>query len=260
MTDERIIAYLLDELPEAEAAQFEEDCFAQARWPRQINRVEGDLIDAYLRGELSPEQREHFEQNYLTTKARVKRVRMAAALLRVIDDPTGEEAQEPVSGEANGTSWFKRLIVFWNNRPWRLPAFAALGLLFVITGAWWLSRPDTPARPTLATLTLTIGADVRRGAGDHPASVRLSPDVDALSIHLTLPEQATMSGLPGRVELVDQDGEVRPLTIEAREAGALTVVIPTAQLKRGLYSLRLFTKNAEGAEQRVSGSYVFVVE
>jgi anti-sigma factor RsiW len=258
MTDERIIAYLLDELPEEEAGQFEEACFAQARWPRQIKRVEEDLIVTYLRGELSPEQHAHFEQNYLTTEARAKRVLTAAALLRVMDDPPEGEARGPVTGEPNGRSWLGRLIGFWNSLTWGLPAVAALGLL-VIAGAWWLSRPSTPAQPTVATLTLAISADVRRGAGDQPASVKLSPGVDALSVRLTLPEPAAMNGPPSRVELIDQNEEVRSLAVEAREAGAVTVVIPAAQLKRGLYSLRLFTTNADGREQRVSGSYVFVV-
>jgi hypothetical protein len=258
MTDERIIAYLLDELPEEEAAQFEEDCFAQARWPRQIKLVEGDLIDTYLRGELSPEQRERFEQNYLTTEARVKRVQRAAALLRVIDDPQEQEEQEPVAGEPKRPSRFRRLIAIWNDQTWKLPAVAALGLLFVIASAWWLLRPRTPSQPTVATLILTISADGKRGAGAPPKSVSLSPDVDALSIRLTMPEQAT--GLPSRVELVTEDEEVRPLTIQARDAGTVTVMIPAAQLTRGLHSLRVFTKNVEGVEQRLSGSYFFVVE
>ena len=52
MTDERIIAYLLEELPEDDLERFEDECFAQESWPAQINLVEEDLIDAYLRNEL----------------------------------------------------------------------------------------------------------------------------------------------------------------------------------------------------------------
>jgi anti-sigma factor RsiW len=44
------------------------------------------LIDAYLRNELTPERRQRFEQNYLTTEARRERVAMAAALLRHVDE------------------------------------------------------------------------------------------------------------------------------------------------------------------------------
>ena len=86
MTDERIIAYLLKELPEEELEQFEDECFDQESWPSQLNLVEEDLIDAYLRDELTQERRQRFERNYLITEARQERVMMAAALLRHIDD------------------------------------------------------------------------------------------------------------------------------------------------------------------------------
>jgi hypothetical protein len=86
MTDERIIAYLLEELPEDESERFEEECFDGESWPARLASVEGDLIDEYLRGELAQERRQSFERNYLTTAARVERVRVAAALLRHLDD------------------------------------------------------------------------------------------------------------------------------------------------------------------------------
>jgi hypothetical protein len=259
MTDGRIIAYLLDELPEEEAEQFEEYCFAQEDWPEQINLIEENLIYAYLRGELSPEQREHFERNYLTTEARREHVLMTAALLRQLDIPE-EETSSPVIRQPDEPSRAKRLIAFWNSRAWGLPAVAALGLVVVIVGAWWLLRLRTSTRQTVATLTLTISNDRERGDGARPVSVRLPPDVDALSIQMRVPEQATASGSPSRVELLDEDGVVSPLVIETRDAGAVAVIIPATRLKRGPYSLRLFTKNAEGAEQRVSGLYFFVVE
>src|SRR5215212_3878191 len=86
MTDERIIAYLLEELPEKDIEQFEDECFAQEDWPTEIDAVEKELIDAYLRDELTPERQQRFEQNYLITEARQERVVMAAALLRHIDE------------------------------------------------------------------------------------------------------------------------------------------------------------------------------
>jgi hypothetical protein len=255
MTDERIIAYLLNELPEEEAAQFEEECFAQASWPDQINLVEEDLIDSYLRGGLSREQHQHFERNYLSTEARLERVLMAAALLRLVDAPQ-REVGSPTSGQASRPSRLRHFIALWNNWTFRLPATAALGLLVVIGGAWWFLRSRPMERPSMA-IALTISADGKRGDGDGPASVKLSPDVAALSIHLKMPEQAT--GRVSRVELVNEDGEVRPLTIEARDAGTITVSLPAAQLVRGPYSIRVFTTNAGGVEQRIGGSYFFVV-
>ena len=95
MTDEHITAYLLGELSEEESERFEEECFAQENWPAQIDSVEEDLIDDYLRRELSPRQRQSFENNYLTTVARMERVRMAAALLGLV--APAELVLEPAS-------------------------------------------------------------------------------------------------------------------------------------------------------------------
>ena len=95
MTDEHIIAYLLKELPEEDLERFEDECFARESWPDQIELVEEDLIDAYLRNELTPERRQRFENHYLTTQARQERVIMAAALLRHVDEYNA--ASEPAA-------------------------------------------------------------------------------------------------------------------------------------------------------------------
>src|SRR5690242_13792215 len=97
MTDERIIAYLLEELPEEERERFEDACFAEEEWPEEIATVEDDLIEAYLRNQLTPERRQSFEQHYLVTAARQERVAVAAALLRCVDEGnTAERNVAPV--------------------------------------------------------------------------------------------------------------------------------------------------------------------
>jgi len=70
MTDERITAYLLQELTEEEAERFEEQCFALDEWPSQLESAEQELIDAYLHDGLGKDQRLRFEKNYLTTDVR----------------------------------------------------------------------------------------------------------------------------------------------------------------------------------------------
>src|SRR5258705_12416146 len=112
MTDERIIAYLLEELPEEELERFEDECFEQERWPDQIDLAEEDLVDAYLRGELSGERRERFEQNYLTTESRQERVRMAAALLRRVDEYNAD-SQTVVAELQAKLTWADRFRAFW---------------------------------------------------------------------------------------------------------------------------------------------------
>lgn len=257
MTDERIFAYLLGELPEEESERFEEECFAGDDWPEQIKLAEDDLIDAYVREELTPEQRQHFELNYLTTEARLKRVAMAAALLRHVDTFGNDEARAPTAVEQ---TWISSLIASWGSWRWALRAGLAVGVVAVVVGGLWFSRPRVASPRVLATLTLTISSDDNnRAEGAEPGRVKLQPDAEGvLRIYLKLPRQPTAAAY--RVELMNEDGETKPLDITGRDAESVLVEIPSARLTRGQYALKIFAVRPDGAEQRVSGIYLFNVE
>jgi hypothetical protein len=261
MTDERIVAYLLNELPEEESERFEDECFAGESWPDQIASVEEDLIDAYLRGELTPEQRQRFERNYLTTEVRRERVALAAALLRHVDTlPAGDFAFVPT--RPIKPTWHEGLTAFWDSQNWWLRAGVAVGVIAIIAGAFWFSRFGTPPPQTFATVTLNISAGNTRSAEGAKASrVRLPPSVDALKISLNLPEQPRPVARY-RVELLElnEGGEVRPVSVTGQEEEFVSVEIPVAHLKRGQYALRLIAVRPDGTEQRASGSYFFIVE
>ena len=270
ITEERIIAYLLAELPGEEAERFEDECFAGENWPGQLNLAEEDLIDEYLRDALTPERRRRFEENYLTTDARVERVRMAAALLRHVDShaafANAAGVQSAAAAEATPTappperhkreSWFGTL---WGGRALVPRAAMSFALLLIILGGTFvLYRLIAPSNRTIVMVALTpINAE--RGAGAEPMKVKLPTDAGALRVSLMLLEGATPSARY-RVELDDGEGKTESLEAEGQEARTVSVVIPAARLARGTYALRLFAVTAEGVEQRVKGSYLFSVE
>lgn len=272
MTEERIIAYLLEELPDAEAVQFEEDCFAQESWPDQCKIVEADLIDAYLRRELTEERRQRFEQNYLTTEARQERVLLAAALLRHVDEqqalspeayaeaaPQGSAAAT-YAGSVTRPSMFERWRAFWTNATWGLRAASALAVVLLIALILWLALLRQPAPRTFTTLALTVSTNANRGGAGTPESkVTLPLGTEALRLSLKLPQGAPATARY-RVELLNRDGEVKPLEVSAQDAQSVSVDIPARQLARGLYALRLFAVGPDGSEQRINGSYFFGVE
>lgn len=257
MTEERIIAYLLEELTEEEREQFEEDCFAQESWPAQISLCEEDLVDAYLRGELPPAQRQRFEQNYLTTTARQERVVMAAALLRHVDEKS-PAAVKAVARPATQPTWLERLFNFWQSQSLTLRAATALVLVVAIAGAVWLLALRKPPPQTLASLTLTVSVN-NRAEGNQASKVKLPLGADALRLSLTLPEGAP-TATRYRAEVVNSNGETKPLEIAAQDAQSVSVIIPASQLTRGQYALKLFAVKDDGTEQRINGSYFFTVE
>jgi hypothetical protein len=256
MTDERIIAYLLGELPEEESEQFEDECFAEESWPAQISLGEEDLIDAYLCDELTQERRQRFELHYLTTQARQERVSMAAALLRHVNER--HASKRNLAEDSDNPTWIERFRAFWNSQSWALRAAMSFGVIAILAGGLWLSLFRAQSPKTFAAITLTHSVN-NRAEGVQAGKVKLPLKADALRISLMLPER-----LPAvtryRVELENEDGETRPLEVVGQDAQSVSVVIQASQLERGLYALNLFTTGANGTEQSIDGSYFFTVE
>lgn len=258
MTDERIIAYLLEELPEEELEQFEDECFAEETWPTQLGLAEEDLIDAYLRGELPEARRLRFERNYLKTQARQERVLMAAALLRHVDQQQAESREAKPAPSAEPT-FGARLLAFWRSQSFALRAAAAIALIAVIAGLAWLYLSGSRSPETFTALALNISTGDNRSEGVEAARVKLPLAADALKISLMLPEQAR-GARDYRVELDKETGETQALKITGRDAQSVSVVILASQLTRGRYALKLYAVKEDGAEQRVGGRYFFTVE
>jgi hypothetical protein len=251
----RVASYLLGQMSEEEAEEFEDLCFAQEHWPSRIEAVEEDLIDAYLHGELDAERRALFERNYLTTAARQERVRVAAGLLRqvcvsdVVDEPSVVEHKKAERVGLLGALWGGG----WGLRA----AWVAAALVVVVGGSWlYLSRVRTPR--AVATLTLTSSV-ISRSVGVESRTIKLPPDADALRVFLVLPERA-VTARSYRVELDDQEGKTVSLPVEGQDAQAVSVLIPASRIPRGQYALTLFAVGNDGTEQPVHGSYIFTVE
>jgi hypothetical protein len=264
MTDERIINYLLKELPEEELEQFEDECFAQERWPSHLNLVEDDLIDDYLRDELPPERRRRFERNYLTTEARRQRVARAAALLRRVDELTPQPAPAAVVAPPAPHTWLDRLRIFWQNRSWKpQTATTVLGLIFIVAGVWWFASSPRQADPARSAakifqpLVLHISHG-NRAEGVREGKAKLPREGAGLKLFLTLPRPFAHAA-SYRVQLENEDGETKISEKAAREDQIVPLEIPAGVLARGRYAVKLFAAD-DGTEQRIPGHYYFDVE
>lgn len=254
----RVDSYLLGQMSEEESERFEDECFAQRSWPSQMKLVEDDLIDAYLHKELAPEQHRLFEQNYLTTKGRQERVKVAAALLRQIcERDTLIEPSGNVSRE--GQSWAERLKAFWLGGGRGLRAASALAVLIAVVGGLWLYLARVRPPHAIATVRLT-SAIINRATGSAPQTIKLPPDADALRVFLALPGQVEPAP-HYRVELDNEEGETIKLAVEGQDAQVVSVLIPAARLARGRqYVLTLLAVSEYGQEQPGYRTYTFVVE
>ena len=79
--DEILVRYLLGSLPEEQAARLDELSITDDEFVWRIRAAENDLIDAYLRNELSGETLDRFRSSYLSSPLRREKVKFAEALL-----------------------------------------------------------------------------------------------------------------------------------------------------------------------------------
>jgi len=127
----RALEYLLGELPEQEAVEFEEQCFVDDNLFEETSALENDLIDSFVRGELSEAERQQFEKGYLVSPARRANVefsRVLAEHLSVLEPEKVTSERESVPGILSFQSWpgLKRSRLAW----------AAAALIAITTLSW----------------------------------------------------------------------------------------------------------------------------
>jgi anti-sigma-K factor RskA len=134
--NETLIAqYLLGELPEEQQVEIEDRAFSDKEYLASITAVENDLIDEYVRGELSGSERQRFESRFLASAERRKRVEFAKALRTVVSEAVGPEKKVVPTTER----WSLResLYAFLGGlNPAARLAFVAAAILLIAGAAW----------------------------------------------------------------------------------------------------------------------------
>ena len=131
-----IVQFLLGELPEEEVTRLEKQYFDDDDFFEQLQIVEGDLIDAYLRGDLGGRERNLFESHFLTSPARRQRVELAGAF---VEYATRSSAGVSRSEERRQTpAWWRSILdsLGASNKAFRL-ALAAAVLVIAAGGSFF---------------------------------------------------------------------------------------------------------------------------
>ena len=134
--DKQAIRYLLGDLSEAEQARLEERFFHDSELSELLSEAEDDLIDQYVREELSGPERERFERHFLVSERRREKMEFARGLLQAERALAVEDvySRKPLSW------WTAVLSAFHSPRPALSYSFAAAALLFLLGGAWLYSE------------------------------------------------------------------------------------------------------------------------
>jgi cell division protein FtsL len=78
--------YLLGNLPEPEQLTLEAGFFADGNLLQQVQEIETDLVDEYVRGTMPKTEQQQFELHYLTTPDHKERVAFARQLLQAANE------------------------------------------------------------------------------------------------------------------------------------------------------------------------------
>ena len=149
--------YLLRTLTETEMTRLEEKYFANHEAFEQLEIAEDELVDAYVRNNLSSEERMRFEKNFLALPRVARRVAFAKTLVHATSRPNASIPQvidQPISAREQSIS-SDRVVKTWSWKAafWRLPflqraAFASVVLVIFIGGLllfvdWLRLRQET---------------------------------------------------------------------------------------------------------------------
>jgi hypothetical protein len=274
--ERRLTEYLLGQLPPDEAAALEERYLGDPAVHDQLRAVERDLIDRYVRGELS--DAETFERRYLSSPSRRAKVEFARALMQTL--------APPVSGSARagpGTWWAPHLsgVPAWPLAAGIAVAMAGAWLVFTLSrsGPGPASAPGVAAtdksqvpgatplpgssstavtpQPSVALLVLVPSAV--RASDAAPATVPIGGET-AVRLQLEMeaadyPQYRVIVREADGREVWREDG----LTPARSGAGpSVATTIPARRLVEGDYTVRVAGFGAGGDIDEVSG-YAFRV-
>jgi hypothetical protein len=129
--DREITQYLLGELSDQQREGLESRLFA-GEYFEQLERIEEDLIELYVRGKLRANEKAHFENHFMTFPRRRDRVEFTQALFQVLDldGVEGKKSAGAASRPARSQSpsRFAHAV--------RRYSTAAVGLALLGAGAW----------------------------------------------------------------------------------------------------------------------------
>jgi murein DD-endopeptidase MepM/ murein hydrolase activator NlpD len=130
LNEQSIRQYLLGELSEQEQIQIEDRAFADQSVLEQIQAVEQDLIDDYVSGDISLQERRGFQIHFLASAERKKKIAFAKTLATVVN-----EKPAPVIAVSTAPSWRAKFAAFFT-QPVTAYSFALASVLLLFVGSW----------------------------------------------------------------------------------------------------------------------------
>lgn len=196
--DQTIISYLLNELSKDDQERFEDGYLEDEDLFEQVRALEEELIEDYVKGELSTRERQLFEGHYLASAERRARVAAARRLVQVC---SSQSALRAVTVEPRDHS-FLRARLFSFRQPLALGFGAAAALLLLLGAGLVLELSHLRGQMTAAdeerAALARRNAEIERQLADRNAELALERQ-NKLDLQKKIGEISSRSGQPVRV-------------------------------------------------------------
>jgi hypothetical protein len=246
--------YLLGLSGAAEDESLELRLLTEPAFGEEFDIVVDEIADQYVSGEFQGEELKQVERYFLKTPERRAKAQLAAALS---DRASARTEKTFVTPAVTRPTLRERWLALWSAQNVALRFAAIAAIVAIAVSVAYLNFREKPYR-SFALLELTI-SNSERAEGSSSKPLPLAPENDAAKIFLDLPDQSNQY-TSFQVELVDRNGAKRPVEITERNQRAVTVTIPARALPRGSYALHLSGIKPDGKQERIPGSYLFMVE
>jgi hypothetical protein len=211
--DEQMIKrYLLGELPETEQGQLEDRAFSNGDYLQHVKSVEKDLIDEYVRGEMSGKEKDAFERHFLASEKRRRQIEFARVFARVTNEDSLNQGPATISSWWNSFRRRSNLAVSFS--------LAAIVLIVVIGGLWFIRqstqsrREQAQAQPTQppAQVTQTAQQNATPAGDQHPQNEAQPTPLPAIRPEVQQTQRpviASLMLLPGTSRGADNRPQLR---------------------------------------------------
>lgn len=136
--------YLLGTLAESEIERLDQLSVTDDQFAARLGDAENDLVDAYVRQEMTGETLDQFRNHYLASPLRRGKVKFAMGLRETLE-PASAVAQPNVAYQSTQRNWLSGLFA--------IPAFqwgVAIAGLVILVGAGWLVVDNLRLRRQIA--------------------------------------------------------------------------------------------------------------
>ena len=239
---EELRQYLLGLLAESEREPVDRRILTDSAFYEELHATEDDLVDEYLAGKLTEQERRQFELHFAVGEERHKKLQFARSWQNYLR-PDDERAKVAFLGFGDGLN-VRALLVF------------AVCLIFVGgIVAWFVSRQPSPPAAPQQTLAITLKSGTVRGIGQATSQLPKPPANSLVNVQLQL---ANKNHTSYNVDLSQENVVIKPFKdLRAlAENGHFVVIVPVESrlLDAGDYTFSL-TGISDSNPPEPEGSY-----